>query len=267
MNTKEKIFSAHSEGTQNLTDASEGQNTQEAFSGVSFQEQAFGKHNARGAQTAHNAYAAHDCKTQNTHAPQGESLGGLFTPEMFDKAEENVLDIDQLETTQYNALADISDDELLSICQPRLCVKCPVAQQANDQRLRSLAEVDNARKRMNREKEEQARYAGEAILADIVPALDNLDLALKHAPSDATCKNFAIGVDMTSKLLIEALKKHGLEKVGSVGEAFDPAIHEAVATDDVADTPDGHIASLLSCGYKLRERLLRPARVVVCKKT
>ena len=160
----------------------------------------------------------------------------------------------------------ISDLELALLCRERICPNCSVQQEADAERLRAVADLDNARKRLQREKEEQSRFAAEAVLADILPAMDNLGLALQYSPKDEQSKNFVTGVDMTRNLFVEALKKHGLLPVGAIGELFDPAIHEAVSTANDPDFQDNHVCSLLTCGYSLNGRLLRPAKVVVCKK-
>lgn len=161
----------------------------------------------------------------------------------------------------------MSDDELNAMCLARICPVCPQKKEADDARLRALADLDNARKRLGREKEESIRFAAESVLADLVPSLDTLDLALQHAATDNACKSFVTGVDMTRKMLLDSLKKHGFEKIGAVGEPFDPARHEAVGMADVPEVPDGAVCALLSPGYVLRDRLLRPARVTVCRKS
>ena len=161
---------------------------------------------------------------------------------------------------------DISDENLRALCSQRLCPTCPQKKEADNTRLRALAELDNAQKRLHREKEESVRFAGESVLADLLPALDNLDLALQHAGTEDVCKGFVTGVDMTRRLLLDALKKHGLEQVGAVGDVFDPARHEAVGMADAPEVPNGAICALLAPGYTLRDRLLRPARVTVCRK-
>lgn len=143
--------------------------------------------------------------------------------------------------------------------------RCPHCEEAEKGRLRALADLDNARKRLAREKEEFMRYAGENIMADILPALDNLDLALAYAPEGKECQNFVVGVDMTRKLLLEALHKHGLEQLGSIGEEFDPTKHEAVGMEAHPEYNSGQICSLMNKGYRLKDRLIRPARVTVCK--
>ena len=142
---------------------------------------------------------------------------------------------------------------------------CPNCAESERVRMLALADLDNARKRLAREKEEFIKYAGESVIADILPALDNLDLALAYAPQDKDCRNFVIGVDMTRKLLLEALAKHGLEQVGDLGETFDPARHEAVQMEAHPDYQSGQVCSLMNKGYRLKDRLIRPARVKVCK--
>jgi molecular chaperone GrpE len=165
-----------------------------------------------------------------------------------------------------NAAAGISLEELAALAKARLCPGCPVAGEAEDTKLRALAEIDNFRKRMLKEQEESARFAASNVLADILPALDNLDLALEHAKGQAACRDFFVGVDMTRKLMLDALKTHGLLVIGSTGEPFDPSVHEAVATNQDPEVEDGAVSVILNRGYKLHERLLRPARVIVCKK-
>lgn len=162
-------------------------------------------------------------------------------------------------------LDDIPDEMLLQACKARLCPSCPVLREAEDIKLRALADMDNARKRLTREKEEHSRYAAETVLADILPALDNLDLALAHAPREPGAKNFVVGVEMTRKLLLDSLSRHGLTTVGELGEVFDPSVHEAVNLEAHTEYPEGAVCGLMTRGYRLKDRLLRPARVAVCK--
>ena len=196
------------------------------------------------------------------YEPNNFTGGGLFVDGVEANHEGNPLNNEQQLVMPG---AEYSDEELLAICTPRICAQCPVQKEATDAKLRSLAEIDNARKRMAREKEEFTRYASEGVISEILPALDNLDLALQHAGKDAASQNLAIGVDMTKKLMLESLKKHGLVQVGVVGEPFDPALHEAVGTEYVEGIEQDHVARLLSHGYTLHERLIRPAKVMVCK--
>ncbi|MCC8194696.1 MAG: nucleotide exchange factor GrpE [Deltaproteobacteria bacterium] len=143
--------------------------------------------------------------------------------------------------------------------------QCPHCAEAEKARLMALADLENARKRLAREKEDFVKFAGESIVADILPALDNLDLALAYAPEGKECQNFVVGVDMTRKLLLDALSRHGLEEVGELGEPFDPAKHEAVEMLPHPDYETGQVCGLMNKGYRLKDRLIRPAKVKVCK--
>ena len=160
---------------------------------------------------------------------------------------------------------EISDMELLALCKDRICSVCNEKEQADDERLRNLAEMDNFRKRMFREQEEFRKYAGESVLADLLPILDNLELAISHGKKVEACKDVVMGVDMTHKMFIETLKRHGLEPVGQLGEAFNPERHEAVGDELRDDMEPGMVSQLMQRGYLLRERLLRPAKVIISK--
>lgn len=159
----------------------------------------------------------------------------------------------------------LTDEELLALCKDRVCSACSEKSEADDQRLRTLAEMDNFKKRITREKEDFLKYAAEGVLADLTPVLDNLDLALEHGASVEACKGFLVGVDMTRKVFLDVLAKHGLVPVGVRGEAFDPARHEALGYAAAPELPEGVVAQVVGKGYLLKERLLRPAKVLLVK--
>ena len=144
-------------------------------------------------------------------------------------------------------------------------LKLEVAAEA-DKRLRALAEADNLKKRLIKEKEEFVKYAAEGVLADLLPVLDNLDLALAHGRTVEACKDVVMGVDMTRKIFLDILARHSLEPCGLVGEEFNPEVHEAVGMQPGApgsDVAPGHVLQVMQAGYRLRGRLLRPAKVLV----
>jgi molecular chaperone GrpE len=135
-----------------------------------------------------------------------------------------------------------------------------------DKRLRAMAEADNLKKRLIKEKEEFVKFAAEGVLADLLPVLDNLDLALAHGRSVAACKDVVLGVDMTRKIFLDILARHGLEPCGLVGEEFNPEMHEAMGVQPAASgspLPPNSVAQVMQAGYRLRGRLLRPAKVLV----
>ncbi len=160
---------------------------------------------------------------------------------------------------------EISAEELKVMCREQLCPNCDIGAEAEDIRLRALAETENVKKRLIRETQELRKYAGQTILADLLPILDNLDLALDHADGVEACKDFVMGVEMTRKIFLETISKHGLTVVGELGEEFNPELHEAVGTAQNETLADNHVLQLLQKGYLLKGRLLRPAKVMVNK--
>ena len=163
------------------------------------------------------------------------------------------------------AAEEKTEDKQLEECRAKLCAACDVAAEANAVKLRALAEMDNFKKRVQREKEEQARYAAEKVLADLLPTLDNLDLALQYGSQSEESRNMMVGVEMTRTMLLDALKKHGLVPVGEVGQPFDPKDHEAVGQEEAEGVESGSIVRIMQKGYRLNDHLLRPARVIVAR--
>ena len=132
-----------------------------------------------------------------------------------------------------------------------------------EERLRMAAEMDNFKKRLQREHQEQIRYAAEKVLSDLLPALDNLDLALQYGSQNEACKDMLQGIEMTRKQLLEAVAKNGLIALGERGEAFDPAIHEAIGISPDESLEKNTVSQVMQRGYKLNDRTLRPAKVMV----
>jgi molecular chaperone GrpE len=129
-----------------------------------------------------------------------------------------------------------------------------------DRVARLQAEFDNARKRAERERAEFRDYATGNVIEQFLPVLDNFDLALK---STGTAEQLRSGVTLIVKQMEETLRQLQVAPVPTVGEAFDPRVHEALGAVERDDLPDQHVAEEIRRGYKLRERLLRPALVRV----
>jgi molecular chaperone GrpE len=129
-----------------------------------------------------------------------------------------------------------------------------------DRLARAQAEFDNARKRAERDKQDFRDTVSGSIVEKFLPVLDNLELALK---SSGTVEQVRSGVDLIVKQMQEVLRQMQVVPVAAEGEAFDPRLHEALGTVDRDDLPDQHVAEEIRRGYKLRERLLRPALVRV----
>jgi molecular chaperone GrpE len=134
--------------------------------------------------------------------------------------------------------------------------------------LRTTADFDNFKKRAAREKQDAIRYANEGMLEKLVPVLDNFDAALSAAQASSAdgAQSLQTGVAMIFQQLKKVLTESGLEEVDAAGQTFDPNLHEAVSQQESADVPEGAVLQQLRKGYKLRDRLLRPATVVVAKR-
>jgi molecular chaperone GrpE len=136
-----------------------------------------------------------------------------------------------------------------------------------DRLLRTSADFDNFKKRAAREKQEAIKYANESLFLKLVPVLDSLDMALAAAQTAGSDSGQSLqaGVSMVFQQLKGALAEAGLEELDAVGKPFDPNFHEALSQKETPDVPEGHVVQQLRKGYKLRDRLLRPASVVVAK--
>jgi len=134
--------------------------------------------------------------------------------------------------------------------------------------LRTTADFDNFKKRAAREKQDAIRYANEGLLEKLVPVLDNFDAALSAAQTNSAggAQSLQTGVAMIFQQLKKVLTESGLEEVDATGQKFDPNLHEAVSQQESTEVSDGEVLQQLRKGYKLRDRLLRPATVVVAKK-
>lgn len=129
--------------------------------------------------------------------------------------------------------------------------------------LRTVADLENYRKRAVREKEEARRQANCGLVEDLIPVLDNFKLGLKSAEQHEGGAVFAEGFRMVCKQLEDALKQNGLEEINPEKALFDPNFHEAVAHIPHENIEDGRIVEVHRIGYKLHERLIRPAAVVI----
>lgn len=141
-----------------------------------------------------------------------------------------------------------------------------VVEDWKDKYLRALAEQENMRKRIGREKQEMARFGIENVISDFLPAIDNFENALRFAESTVgEVKNWAIGFEMILSQFKEVLQNHGIVAFHSEGNTFDPAFHEAVEIVETLEYPDGAIMHEFTKGYKSAHRTVRPARVKVAK--
>jgi molecular chaperone GrpE len=134
--------------------------------------------------------------------------------------------------------------------------------------LRATADFENFKKRATREKQDAIKYANESLLQKVIPVLDNFEMALAATQNSSAegLKSLQDGVAMIHSQLKTVLAEAGLEEVDATGKLFDPNLHEAVSQQESADVAEGNVLQQLRKGYKFRERLLRPATVIVAKK-
>jgi molecular chaperone GrpE len=137
-----------------------------------------------------------------------------------------------------------------------------------DRLLRTTADLENFKKRAARERQEAIKFANAALLEKLIPALDNFDMALAAANNaeSHSMESLKTGITMIYNQLKAALADTGLEEIDATNQPFDPNLHEAVSHQESADVPEGQVLQQLRKGYKLRERLIRPASVVVARK-
>jgi len=134
-----------------------------------------------------------------------------------------------------------------------------------DKLLRLAADFENYKKRMIRDREASFKYAEECLLKELLPSIDNLERALAHQNTGDETNAMREGVDLTLKALLAATAKFGLTAIDSVGQPFDPNLHEALAMEASADAPPQTVLREFEKGYFYKDRLLRAAKVVVAK--
>jgi molecular chaperone GrpE len=183
--------------------------------------------------------------TETTNPNASETPGGASTADP----------VDNLDTSPAAALKAEIDQlvvEKEQLLKERL--------ELQDRALRLQAEFDNFRKRSEKDRSEFVQYAGMELIRELLPILDNFELALKAEPSG---KDYARGVEMIYQKLADTLKKTGLEPIEAQGKTFDPHIHQAVEKVQTADAPDETILGEFQRGYKFKGKLLRASMVKV----
>jgi molecular chaperone GrpE len=179
------------------------------------------------------------------HATANEDLG---TPET---------------TGEAGAMEDPTPQELAALRE-----QSAKAQEHWDRYVRLNADFDNYKKRAAKDRLDAIRYANEALIEKLLPVMDNFEAALAaSASSDASSVESVItGVKMIATQLKGVLAESGLEEIEATGKAFDPTIHEALSQQPSEEVPEGHVLQQVRKGYRLRDRLVRPAAVVVAAK-
>jgi len=145
--------------------------------------------------------------------------------------------------------------------------KAAKSTQVYEQLLRTTADFENFKKRAVRERQEAIKFANESLIEKLLPVMDNFEMALSAATApNSTIEAVRAGVQMIAQQLKGAMSDAGLQEIEAAGQAFDPNFHEAISQKETAEVPEGTVVQQVRKGYRLRERLLRPASVVVAKK-
>ncbi len=129
------------------------------------------------------------------------------------------------------------------------------------------AEFDNFRRNVVKERSELIKYGSERLLVDILGVLDNFERALETRATPENISNFIKGIEMTQSELRSVLQKFGVAEVPSQGQPFDPAVHEALSSEETSAVKPGHISRVFKKPYRLHDKLIRPGQVVVAKET
>lgn len=140
--------------------------------------------------------------------------------------------------------------------------------EAKDRTLRVAADLENFRKRALKDREEAHHFGHQNLIKDLLPSVDNLERAVDHARKggEESASGLLEGVELVLRELHSVLAKHGVTLIEALGQPFDPALHEAMAQVSDGSQPPGTVVEVFQRGYQLRDRLLRPARVVVSKR-
>lgn len=182
----------------------------------------------------------------------------------MDENEDNTNTISELEVTPAGSPAsEEGESGVLQETKQAPDAKPDEAQALQDKYLRLAAEFENYKRLAQRDQREYSRFANESILKELLPIVDNLERAIRSSKESPTPDGLIQGVELTLKQFLETLGKFGVRQVTSVGEAFDPSRHQAVAHVESKDTSENTVAEEYQRGYLLHDRILRAAMVAV----
>jgi molecular chaperone GrpE len=171
-------------------------------------------------------------------------------------------DLESTEEVAPETPGDLSD---LAALQVKLAEKTKEAQDYYDRLLRCAAEMENLKKRQEKERADLVQFANESLCKDLLPVLDNLERALEHGRQFEAPEALLEGLELVHQNFLKTLEKYGVTPLESVGQQFDPAFHHAVMEEEAPELADQTVAKELQKGYLMHTRLLRPAMVVVSR--
>lgn len=148
--------------------------------------------------------------------------------------------------------------------QEQLTLAEQKVEENRDKAIRAMAELENVRRRADQDVMKAHRYGLEKILSSLIPVVDSLEQALQLADKESQ-QSMAEGLQLTLKLFLDVLQKHDVEQINPQGDVFDPQEHEAMSMQDAPDALPNSVLMVFQKGYKLNDRIIRPARVIVAK--
>ena len=177
-------------------------------------------------------------------APATPDAGDAFDTELADDL-----------GAEYELRGDVMEAELVAARDE--------AAELRDRVARGQAEFDNFRKRTSREREDERKRAGERLVSELLPAIDNLERAIEHATAGGDLMHLLSGVEAVHVQVIGILGKAGVSVIDPFGEPFDPTMQQAVSQQEDAEMPEGSVVAVFQKGYEMGGRVVRPAMVVV----
>jgi molecular chaperone GrpE len=173
------------------------------------------------------------------------------------------------ETNETQPVPDTPADAALPTVEELLAQREAEAAELKDRLVRALAETENVRRRLEKDKQDASVYAVTSFARDLLAVADNLRRAIDAVPENArdtdVIKGLIVGVEMTERELLHVFSRFGITKMDALGAKLDPHFHQAMAEIESSEHPPGHIAQVYQSGYVIKDRLLRPAMVVVAK--
>nr|WP_290911802.1 nucleotide exchange factor GrpE [Anoxybacillus sp.] len=183
--------------------------------------------------------------------------------ETLEMQEEATYDPTTEETVQTEQETKEEQNEELEKAKAQIAELQNKLQEMEQRYLRLYADFDNFRRRTKLEFEAAEKYRAQSLVTDLLPALDNFERALKVEVEDEKAKSILQGVEMVYRSLVDALKKEGVEAIESVGKPFDPHVHQAVMQVEDSNYEPNTVVEEFQKGYKLKDRVIRPAMVKV----
>ena len=190
------------------------------------------------------------------------------TPQNTEPTSDNANDESEIEEVEPTKVTDSPEDNPDSTNQEDLDPIEEAQKDAahwKDLAARNQAELDNYRKRMAREKSDAIKFANASLLSELLPVIDSFQMGLSAAINEDPDSIISKGMEMVQKQLEEFLTSQGAVLISSVGQEFDPNLHEAISQESSDEVPSGHVISEIRKGFTLNDRLLRAANVIVSK--